>query len=79
MLSNPTAGRRLTGRMMVIVAIGVALPLTATRAIHYVDVPLPAEGARRAAGAVPAAVPPRRSAAQPPAGAATPHAPAQHR
>ena len=41
MLSNPTAGRRLTGRMMVLVAIGVALPLTATRAIHYVDVPAP--------------------------------------
>lgn len=41
MLSNPTAGRRLTGRMMVFAAIGVALPLTATRAIHYVDVPAP--------------------------------------
>ncbi len=41
MLSNPTAGRRLTGRMMVLATIGVALPLTATRAIHYVDVPAP--------------------------------------
>lgn len=40
MLSNPTAGRKLTGRMMVLAAIGVALPLTATRAIHYVDVPM---------------------------------------
>ena len=39
MLSNPTAGRRLTGRTMVLAAIAVALPLTATRAIHYVDVP----------------------------------------
>lgn len=43
MLSNPTAGRKLTGRMMVLAAIGVALPLTATRAIHYVDVPMLSE------------------------------------
>jgi len=40
MLSNPTAGRRLTGRMMVVAAIAIAVPLTATRAIHYVDVPM---------------------------------------
>ena len=52
MLSNPTAGRRLTGRMMVLAAIGVALPLTATRAIHYVDVPAPLK-----AFAAPAATP----------------------
>ena len=52
MLSNPTAGRRLTGRMMVLAAIGVALPLTATRAIHYVDVPAPLR-----AVVAPAAVP----------------------
>ena len=45
MLSNPTAGRRLTGRMMVLAAIGLALPLTATRAIHYVDVPAPLKDA----------------------------------
>ena len=51
MLSNPTAGRRLTGRMMVLAAIAVALPLTATRAIHYVDVPAPL----KAKPAVPAA------------------------
>ena len=54
MLSNPTAGRRLTGRMMVLAAIGVALPLTATRAIHYVDVPAPLKAAV-APAAVPAA------------------------
>jgi len=41
MLSNPTSGRRLTGRMAVFAAIAVALPLTATRAIHYVDIPSP--------------------------------------
>lgn len=40
MLSNPPAGRRLTGRMMVFATIAVALPLTATRAIQYIDVPL---------------------------------------
>ncbi|NUS99470.1 MAG: hypothetical protein HOP96_00655 [Sphingomonas sp.] len=56
MLSNPTAGRRSTGRIMVLVAIGVALPLTATRAIHYVDVPMvDASGAAPAKAAAPAA------------------------
>jgi beta-lactamase regulating signal transducer with metallopeptidase domain len=42
MLSNPTSGRRLTGRMIVLAGIAVALPLTASRAIHYVDLPAPA-------------------------------------
>ena len=41
MLSNTTSARRLTGRMAVLAAIAVALPLTATRAIHYVDVLAP--------------------------------------
>ena len=40
MLSIPTAGRRMTGRMMVLAGIAVALPLTATRAIQYIDVPM---------------------------------------
>jgi beta-lactamase regulating signal transducer with metallopeptidase domain len=40
MLSNPTAGRRMTGRMMVLAGIAVALPLTATRAIQYVEIPM---------------------------------------
>ena len=40
MLTNPTAGRRLSGRLMVCSPSGVALPLTATRAINYVDVPM---------------------------------------
>lgn len=39
MLSNPTAGRRTSGRLMVLAAVAVALPLTATRAIDYIDVP----------------------------------------
>ena len=42
MLTNPTAGRRLTGRLMVLATLAVALPLTATRAINYVDVVPPA-------------------------------------
>jgi beta-lactamase regulating signal transducer with metallopeptidase domain len=40
MLSNPTAGRRLAGRTIVLASIAVALPLTASRAIQYVDVPM---------------------------------------
>jgi hypothetical protein len=52
MLSNPTSGRRLTGRMAVLAAIAVARPLTATRAIHYVDVLAPS-----APGPAPAEMP----------------------
>ena len=40
MLSNPTAGRRTTGRVILFGAIAVALPLTATRAVEYIDVPM---------------------------------------
>ncbi|QDP18951.1 M56 family metallopeptidase [Sphingomonas xanthus] len=40
MLSNPTNGRRTSGRAMILVALAVSLPLTATRAIDYVDVPV---------------------------------------
>ena len=58
MLSNPTAGRRLTGRLVVLAAVAVALPLTATRAIDYIDVPAPgAAPAAPAASVVPAAQP----------------------
>ena len=60
MLSNPTAGRRMTGRMMVLAGIAVALPLTATRAIQYIDVPMlkasaPAAPASNVAPAAPVA------------------------
>ena len=41
MLTIPTAGRRTAGRLMVVATVAVALPLTATRAINYVDVPAP--------------------------------------
>jgi len=40
MLTNPSSGRRLTGRVLVVAAVAVVLPLTATRAIDYVDVPM---------------------------------------
>ena len=43
MLTNPTAGRRLTGRLLVLATVAIALPLTATRAINYIDLPAPAE------------------------------------
>lgn len=38
--SNPT--RRIAGRLLVITGIAAALPLTASRAVDYVDVPAPA-------------------------------------
>lgn len=40
MLSNPSSGRRLSGRILLVATVAVALPLTATRAIQYVDVPM---------------------------------------
>ena len=70
MLSNPTAGRRLTGRMMVIVAIGVALPLTATRAIHYIDVPMVSKATAEPRGTAPVVA---AALAAQPARPATPH------
>jgi bla regulator protein BlaR1 len=41
MLTNPTAGKRTTGKLLIMTAVALALPLTATRAIEYVDVPAP--------------------------------------
>jgi len=48
MLSNPNPGQRLTGQLLVLGAIAVALPLTATRAIEYVDTAAPAPLAAQA-------------------------------
>ena len=72
MLSNPTAGRRTVGRLMVFSTVAIALPLTATRAIEYVDPP-----AAPVAPATPQA-PALAAAAQPamPAAPATPADPA---
>ena len=53
MLSNPTAGRRTAGRLMVLATVAVALPLTATRAINYIDVPAPSAPATPDAPAAP--------------------------
>ena len=55
MLTNPSSGRRTTGRLFVLAAIAVALPLTATRAIDYVDVPVPAKAKTPVAPVAPVA------------------------
>jgi hypothetical protein len=39
MLRSPSSARRNTGRLLIVAAVAVALPLTASRAIAYVDVP----------------------------------------
>lgn len=39
MLRNPDPARRIAGRLLVVTAIVAALPLTAGRAVNYVDVP----------------------------------------
>jgi len=55
MLSNPSSGRRTAGRLMVVATVAVALPLTATRAISYIDVPSPVSPAAPVVPAVAAA------------------------
>lgn len=70
MLTNPTAGKRMTGKLLIMTAVALALPLTATRAIEYIDVPTPV--APDAPTAPQAPVVPAAIAVQP----ATPVAPA---
>ena len=41
MLNSTTTGKRASGKLMILTAVALALPLTATRAIDYVDVPAP--------------------------------------
>lgn len=41
MLTNPNPSRRLAGKVVVLGALAVALPLTATWATHYVDIEAP--------------------------------------
>ena len=41
MLTTPSTGRRLAGRALIAVAAAAALPLTASRATEYVDIPPP--------------------------------------
>jgi beta-lactamase regulating signal transducer with metallopeptidase domain len=71
MLTNPTSDRRLFGRLTVLAAVAIALPLTATRAVEYVDKVVPAVPKLAIAAAAPVA------SAAPPAAPASPAAPAQ--
>lgn len=57
MLRSPNPGRRTVGRLMVVSAIAIALPLTASRAVEYLDVAVPGPAAVPATPAVPAAAP----------------------
>ena len=72
MLTNPSAGRRLAGRLTVIAAVAIALPLTATRAVQYVDKLAPAAPAPAASVAPAVSVAPVAEPAVP----ASPAAPA---
>ena len=56
MLTNPSTGRRLAGRVIVVAAIAVAVPMTATRAIEYVDIAVPSAASAPQAVKAPAAV-----------------------
>lgn len=42
MLNNSSPTRRLIGRLMTVSLIAVALPLTASRAVEYLNIPVPA-------------------------------------
>jgi len=75
MLSNPTAGRRLSGRLIVVLAVAVALPLTATRAINYVDVPVRANPHEAVAPPMPPAEAQEAELSVAPAAMAAPAAP----
>ena len=56
MLRNPNPNRRIIGRVIVVGAVAFALPLTASRAVQYVDVPSPVP-ATPSAAATPQVVP----------------------
>jgi bla regulator protein blaR1 len=80
MLRSPNPARRLTGRLLIGVAIAVALPATASRAIHYVDVPAAPAGQTAppvaiAEPALPVAIAASAAVTQAPAPAAAPLAP----
>lgn len=51
MLTTPSTGRRLAGRALIAAAAAAALPLTATQATEYVDIPSPQMAPSRAAAA----------------------------
>ena len=57
MLTNTTtAGKRTTGKLLIVTAVALAMPLTATRAIEYVDVQAPPAPEAPAAPLAPAAL-----------------------
>lgn len=74
MLSTANPARRLAGRLLILTATAVALPLTASQAIEYVDTPAPAVPA--AAPAQPDAAPLLAVAALQPAAPVAPTPPA---
>ena len=45
MLRNSSPARRIGGRFLIVTIVAAALPLTASRAIAYIDVPVPAASA----------------------------------
>jgi beta-lactamase regulating signal transducer with metallopeptidase domain len=55
MLRSPHPARHSAGRLIIVTAIAAALPLTASRAIEYVDIPSPAAPAAPSAWPSPAA------------------------
>lgn len=77
MLTNTPKARRIAGTAMIVAAVAVALPLTATRAIEYVDTiaPLPESPAAPEAPLAPA--PPQ--APEAPLAPAAPGEPGHHR
>lgn len=79
MLSNTTAGKRTAGKLMIVAAVAVALPLTASRAIEYVDIPAPQPPAAPppAAPLVPAALALQPVAPTPPVPPVPPAVPMQ--
>jgi beta-lactamase regulating signal transducer with metallopeptidase domain len=77
MLTKPSSGRRTAGRLVVLAAVAVTVPLTATRAIEYVDVPASAPAARPVAATVVPVAPAVPAAAVAPVPAALPVRPAK--
>jgi beta-lactamase regulating signal transducer with metallopeptidase domain len=49
MLTSPSTGRRFAGKALILLTAAVAMPLTASRATQYVDVPAPAPAVPAAA------------------------------
>jgi len=64
MLTSPSAGRRIAGKALVALTAAAVLPLTASRATEYVDVPAPRKAVPVAAAA-PAAMVSAAAATQP--------------